>query len=101
MTMTWPDEKFIERYKAQYKQDVVYQLGNFYDMVSILMRAFEASGTDGAPPAPSSVVSYLKSIKQVEGVLGTLVQDADRAFQSTPSFFEIKNGRRVTAFSPR
>lgn len=94
MTMTWPNDGFIQRYRKQYGRDIVYQLGNFHDMISILIQAFEATyGSSGAEK--SAVVHYLKSLKEFRGVLGRLTQDSERAFQSTPVFLEIKDGKRV------
>jgi len=95
MTMTWASDSFNARYKKRFNRDVVYQLGNYYDMVGILIQAFENRGSSQAKPSTESVVGYIDEMKTYDGSLGTLKIDSERAFQSAPTFFKIEGGKRV------
>lgn len=92
MTMTWPDAAFIRDYEARFHRPIVYQIGNFYDAVGMFIQAAEASITEGHLGS-EKLLSHLRSIHEYHGVLGTLTQDNQRAFQSPPTFVEIRHGK--------
>jgi branched-chain amino acid transport system substrate-binding protein len=94
MTMTWPSEDFIRRFKARFNRDIIYQLGNFYDMVALLIESFEAS-PEAEGPSPEGALRYLIRLKEFNGLLGKVMVDEAHAFQSKPTFFKIENGKRV------
>lgn len=93
MTMTWPKPDFVARYKARFKSEIVYQLGNYYDMVGVLIAAFEDGARDGQPSVEAAL-QQLAELQSYDGVLGALKVDSDRSFQSAPTYFEVRDGVR-------
>lgn len=94
MTMTWPSKDFQDKYSEKFNRPITYQLGNFYDMINIIVYGFETSGSSSNLPPTIDAAKAILEKKSYEGVLGKLTQDKDGTFQSLPSFFRVKNGVR-------
>lgn len=82
-------EKFSERYEEKFGKASSSGVGNMYDMVMLMVQAFEAAADK------SLAVRELSKIKSYDGVVGKLTQDKLGIFNSEAVLKHIKNGTPV------
>ena len=71
------------------KSDVTWGLGQVYDNVMMIVRAFETA------PDRTGVIDVLIDTKEYDGVVGHLTQDKDGIFHSVATIKKIENGKQV------
>ncbi|MDR1026751.1 MAG: ABC transporter substrate-binding protein [Lactobacillus sp.] len=67
-----------------------FAVGNMYDVINIIIRAFEAAET------PDKAIDELLKIKEYNGVIGTATQDSEGIFRTNAVLKKIKNGKPLT-----
>lgn len=90
VTSANPTEKFTEDFKAKYNSLPQAGSGNAYDIISLLITAFEKSDGD-----TEKTVVILSSISDFPGALGTLSVDSDGNINSRAAVKKIINGKFV------
>lgn len=81
--------QFVERYKKRFGQTSSYGVGNMYDMVMLLVMAFENA------ESKELAIDELAKIKTYDGVVGKLTQDSNGIFNSEAVLKKIINGQPV------
>lgn len=83
------NDAFKLRYLKRFGKTSSYGVGNMYDMVMLMVNAFEKAETK------DRAVDLLKETKNYEGVVGELTQDKRGIFNSNAVLKHIKNGLPV------
>lgn len=85
-----PSDEFIQRYQKVYGSFPQIGAGNTYDIISLLITAFEDKGNN-----PENAGKALSKIQDFPGVMGTLSIDPDGNIDSQAVVKEVRSGKFV------
>lgn len=88
--------KFTKAYEAKFGDEPKIGAPNAYDVVNMLVHAFESAGDGKTKPSTDAVIAELEKIKDFDGALGSLTMGPDSIISSPPSVRLIKDGKSVT-----
>jgi len=91
-----PTADFINKFKTKYGADPNLGAANEYDMINMLVMAYEKAGNGTEKPSRESVINELHQIKDFNGALGKLTMGSDNIVISKAVVRMIKDGKPVT-----
>ena len=91
-----PSLAFVDEFTKEYNMSPKLADGNGYDVVSLLVYAFEHAGNGELKPSEASVQQVLSGITGFKGVMGTLSIDADGIVDTPAVVRMIQNGKPIT-----
>lgn len=92
-----PAESFVQDYQAKYGEAPQLSAANAYDIINLIVTAFENTAQDiKGKPSLENVISALQQIKDFPGALGKLSIPETGIVWSEASVRIIKDGKPVT-----
>jgi branched-chain amino acid transport system substrate-binding protein len=91
-----PPDSFALKLKDNFKQSRTYGVGNYYDLINLIVDRFEPHCKKEIP-SNDTIVSELESSKGLPSIFGNLEFNSNH-ISNYPSVFRIiKDGKRITA----
>ena len=79
----------VDKFVAHNKSENTYSVGNTYDAIMLIVRAFENAETK------ETAIDELLKIKEYDGTVGTVYQDETGIFNSNAVVKKVINGKPI------
>ena len=91
-----PSAKFSERLLSEFHQTRSYGVGNYYDMVHLVVDASEKICAAGRAPTGKEILLGLQDVSKFNSIFGALTLGEDHVYSYPSVYRMIKDGKRTT-----